>query len=123
MVLDHAEGAGGHSLAVLELPQRPLGNPGHLGKCPPVPHAQLDPARDDVIGEPLPVLTGHMTVLPPRAARSPHGPPDHTYPKRIEESTSCYPRLTRGSYLPVHSSSCSCSLLPVCTGLGYVAGR
>ena len=38
-VLDHAEGAGGNVLAVLELSQRPLGHPGRLGKGPPVPHA------------------------------------------------------------------------------------
>jgi hypothetical protein len=38
-VLDHAEGAGGDVLAVLELAQRPLGHPGRLGQGPPVPHA------------------------------------------------------------------------------------
>src|SRR5690242_21848290 len=73
MVLDHAEGAGGHPLAVLKLPQRPLGHPGRFRKSPPVPHAQFDPARDDVIGEPLPVLIGHMTVLPRGPPQSPIG--------------------------------------------------
>src|ERR1700728_2003494 len=63
-VLDHTEGAWGNVLAVLELSQRPLGHPGRLGKGPPVPHAEVDPACDDVVGEPRPVLTGHMTVLP-----------------------------------------------------------
>src|SRR6516225_7545869 len=83
-VLGHTESAGGNPLAVLELAQRSLGHPGHLGKGPPVPHAELDPACDDVVGEPPPVLTGHMTVLPPsrRQLR------DHPYPKKIENSSS-----------------------------------
>jgi len=38
-VLDHPQSARGNALAVLELAQRPLGHPGRLGKCPPVPHA------------------------------------------------------------------------------------
>src|SRR6266567_877216 len=73
-ILHHSEGARGNPLAVLELSQRPLGHRGRLGKCPPVPHAQLDPARDDVIGEPPPVLTGHVTVLPASRRQSPHWP-------------------------------------------------
>src|SRR5580692_11823896 len=87
-VLDHAESAGGNALAVFELSQRSLGYPGRFGKGPPVPHAQLDPARDDVISEPPPVLIGHLTVLPTSRRQPRHRLRDHPYLKKIEESSS-----------------------------------
>ena len=47
----------------------------------------FDPACDDVISEPPPVLTGHLTVLPPN--RQPRRwLPDHPYLKKAEESSS-----------------------------------
>src|ERR1700734_2622351 len=72
-VLDHTEGAGGTALPFPELAQRSFGPPGRLGESPPVSHAQLDPARHDIVGEPPPVFLGHMTVLPPSRHRSRRG--------------------------------------------------
>jgi hypothetical protein len=68
-ILDHAEGAGGNSLAVLKLPERPLGHAGGLGKGTPVPHAEFDAAGDDVVGKPSPVLTSHVPILPEEVRR------------------------------------------------------
>jgi hypothetical protein len=69
MILDHAEGTGGNSLAILELPERPLGHAGGLGKRAPVLHAEFDAAGNDVVGEPSPVLASHVPVLPEEVRR------------------------------------------------------
>src|SRR5215472_72367 len=96
-ILHHGESAGGNPLTILKLPERPLGHPGRLGKCPPIPHAQLDPARNDVISEPQPVLASHVTVLPASRRPSPHRPV--TILIRRSQKSLATPAAARGKVL------------------------